>query len=373
MKKIIIIAHYGKSITNLRGDLIKDWIKEGYEVLALAPEEDVRTEVEELGCRYLTYKLDRTGNSIIQDLKTVSELRKIIRKEKPSVVFTYAAKPNIYGSLAARIEGVDSIFSMINGAGYLFSGEKKSFLNRCIGRMIKKLYRFAVYKNQAIFFQNTEDRETFEREGILSKNTKAVRIDGSGVNMDRFKPLPKLSEDVIFLMVSRLLWDKGISQYVSAAKDLKKEYPKVRFQILGPFDTNPQAISQRDIQKWVDEGTIEYLGETSDVRPYLKEASVFVLPTYYREGIPRSILEAMSMAKPIITTHIAGCKETVRPGINGFLVAPKDAEALRKAMQACICEKHRLEEMGKASRQSVKERFDVSIINGIILEETCKK
>ena len=368
MAKVIIISHYTKSITNLRGDLIKEWIRQGHEVLALGPEEDEDEAVENLGARYEKYPLDRTGNSIYKDFVTLKHLRKVIREEKPSVVFTYAAKPNIYGCLAGRLEKVPYIYAMINGAGYLFSENDKGSLHKMLKFFVKKLYKVAIKKNHAVFFQNLEDQQAFHNMGLLGNQTKSIRINGSGVNTERFSPREKEETGTSFLLIARLLWDKGIGEYMEAARNILKKYPEARFKILGPFDTNPQAVKEEDIQRWTEEGMLQYLGETNDVREYIKNCSVYVLPTFYKEGVPRSILEAMSMGKPIITTNTPGCRETVESNKNGILVKPGNAKDLQEAMEYFLQNPENIHEMGMNSRSLALEKFDVHKVNQQILE-----
>ena len=189
------------------------------------------------------------------------------------------------------------------------------------------------------------------------------RIKAKGIEV-----VVKEREGITFLLISRLLWDKGIGEYAQAAENLKKDYPEASFQILGPFHQSPKIIPREVLEGWTSQGFIQYLGETKDVRDYIKESSVFVLPTYYREGVPRSILEAMSMEKPIITTHRPGCRETVVDGENGFLIPPKDAQALEDAMEYFLKHPETIQGMGRRSRQIVAEKFDVRKVNATILE-----
>jgi len=378
MEKIIIIAHYGKSIKNLRGDLIREWIQRGMEVVALAPEEEVREEVEALGARYRTYPLERAGINPFKDFKTLRALIKIIGEEQPERIFTYAIKPNIYGNIAARIKKVPKRYGMINGAGFAFSDERKNLKERLVSRLVRAQYKIAFQKIDTVFFQNPEDQQSFEEKNLLSRDTKRLRIHGSGVNLQRFAPMKEKNEvsgdrekdlkGITFLFMARLLKDKGIYEYVQAARKIKKENAAVKFQVLGPFDHNPKAITKQEVRDWEEEEAIEYLGEVKDVRGYLNRADVFVLPTYYKEGVPRSILEAMAMEKPIITTDTPGCRETVVEGRNGFLIESKDVAALTEAMNTFISDDTAAERMGRESRILAEKYFDVKIINGKILQ-----
>ena len=364
----MIIAHYAPSIANLRGDLIREWKARGHEVVALAPEEGFEEEVASLGASYSTYYLQRTSRHPIKDLKTFLSLMKIIKEEQPDIVFTYAVKPNLYGCLAARLRGVEEIYAMINGAGHLFSGERKRLSQRILTGGVKMLYRVALKRNRGIFFQNPEDQEAFQLGRMIPEGVIPYRIHGSGVNMERFSPREKESTDVIFLLIARLLRDKGIGEYVKAGEILKKKGYHCRLQILGPYDSNPYAIGEKEMAEWQKRNLVEYLGETKDVREYLKEASVYVLPTYYKEGVPRSILEAMAMGKAVITTDTPGCRETVIEGENGFLVKPGDPDDLAEKMEYFLRHPETLGPMGEQSRQRAEDLFDVKNVNGKILQ-----
>jgi glycosyltransferase involved in cell wall biosynthesis len=235
-------------------------------------------------------------------------------------------------------------------------------------QLVSYLYRTGLKYNSVVFFQNPDDLQLFIEKRIIPKNVKPVLINGSGVNTVRFGfASPKLTP-ITFLLVARMIRDKGIPEYVEAARQLKKRYSEVKVQLLGPLDVNPAAITRKEIEHWSDEGIIEYLGETKDVRPYIAEASVFVLPSY-REGTPRSVLEALSMGRPVITTDAPGCRETVQEGVNGYLVPIKDHTALFKAMERFVLQPELIPEFGLASRKIAEQKYDVRKVNSTILEE----
>jgi glycosyltransferase involved in cell wall biosynthesis len=364
LARILIVSHYARSLLNFRGELIKSMVGLGHEVFAAAPEEGFEEKLKALGASYLRYPLRRTGLNPLQDLGSLLALIRMMRKIEPDVVLSYAIKPVIYGSLAARLAGVKRVFSMITGLGFVFvnGGAKQKVLRRVVGLM----YRAAFKGNRAVFFQNPDDEQLIKEMGIIGGSPKTVLINGSGVDTERYYYVPVRKEPLSFLLIARLIWDKGIREYAEAARMLKSRYPEVAFSLLGPYDSNPAAIKPEDVEGWVEEGVIEYLGETDDVRPYLADAGVYVLPSY-REGTPRSVLEAMSMGRPVITTDAPGCRETVEDGVNGFLVPVRDAEALAGAMEKFIQNPELIGQMGAQSRKIAEEKYDVHKVNKVIL------
>ncbi|MBE3581291.1 MAG: glycosyltransferase family 4 protein [Thermoanaerobacteraceae bacterium] len=366
MAKVVIISHYAPSLINFRGELIKTLVKSGHDVIAFGPEKGFEKEIRVLGAEYRQIPLHRTGTNPLYDVNTLFSIAKLLKEIRPDKVLSYAVKPVIYGSLAAALAGVADIYSMITGLGYLFGG--RSTKQKLLSMLIYPLYKKALSKNRVIFFQNPDDLELFKSIKLLSSNQRHIVINGSGVDLDHFQYSPPMTEPVSFLLMARLIWDKGIAEYVSAARNLKKRYSHVSFYLLGPLDSNPNAIKRSDIGGWEDEGFIYYLGETKDVRPYLSKTSVFVLPSFYREGTPRSILEAMSMGRPVITTDAPGCRETVIDGVNGFLVPVKDAAALEKAMEKFILQPELISKYGVESRKIAEEKYDVHKVNKVIIE-----
>lgn len=365
MAKIVIISHYAPSLINFRGELIKTLVRAGHQVITLGPEAGFESELAEIGAEYKQIPLQRTGTNPAKDMSTVFALTKLLKKINPDIVLSYAIKPVIYGSLAASLAGISNIYSMITGLGYVFTGE--SVKQKILFRLVYPMYKSALSKNRVVFFQNPDDLELFRDLKLVSYKGQQIIINGSGVDISHFAYSPPPTEPIYFLLMARLIWDKGIGEYVEAARNLKNRYPKVSFKLLGPFDINPTAIKPTDVEKWDKEGIIEYLGEARDVRPYLANSSVYVLPSY-REGTPRSVLEAMSMGRPIVTTDAPGCRETVQEGANGFLVPIKDAEALEKAMEKFILNPELILEFGLASRKIAEEKYDVRKVNRTILQ-----
>ena len=365
MAKIVIVSHYALSLINFRGELIKALAAAGHRVITLGPEAGFESELAAIGAEYRQIPLQRTGTNPAKDMSTVYTLTKLLKKINPDVVLSYAIKPVIYGSLAASLAGISNIYSMITGLGYVFTGE--SIKQKILFHLIYPIYKSALSKNKIVFFQNPDDLKLFRDLKLVSSKGRQIIINGSGVDISHFAYSPPPTEPISFLLMARLIWDKGIGEYVEAARNLKSRYPKVSFKLLGPFDSNPAAIKSTDVERWEKEGIIEYLGETRDVRPYLASASIYVLPSY-REGTPRSVLEAMSMGRPIVTTDAPGCRETVQEGVNGFLVPIKDVVALEKAMERFILNPELIPEFGLASRRIAEEKYDVRKVNKIIIE-----
>lgn len=377
MGTILVIGGNIHSLVHFRGDMIKKMLSEGHKVFAMAPETDLEGEkdalmthsvsdkLQAIGVPYFPIPLNRTGVNPLRDLYSLVYLIWKIHELKPEVVLSYTMKPAIYGSVAARIAGVRNTFSMITGLGYVFMGV--TWRQKMLCKIVSFLYRIALGFNQKVYFMNPDDLELFVKRKILSGTEKAVLINGSGVNVDHFYLAEPRTDKVVFLIIARLLWDKGVREYVDAARIVKKKYPTACWKIVGPYDNNPSAVSRSDILRWQQEEIIEYMGATEDVRSYIAESSVYVLPSY-REGTPRSVLEAMSMGRPVITTDAPGCRETVVDTVNGFLVPVKDSESLAKAMEKFIQNKDLIVTMGAKSREIAEERYDVNKVNLSILQ-----
>ncbi|MBO8143310.1 MAG: glycosyltransferase family 4 protein [Thermodesulfobacterium sp.] len=347
-------------------------VERGHEVLALAPDYDDKTKerIKALGAVPIDYYLSRTGLNPFQDAYTFLQLFFLLRKLKPDVVLSYAVKPVIYGTLAAWLARVPRRFALVAGLGYVFTStrEQERVTKKLLRKLVSLLYREAFHRATRVFFQNPDDLQEFYLRG-LAKREKSVLIGATGVDMKAFSPTPPVQNPVTFLLVARLLREKGIYEFVEAAKRIKSKYPNTRFLLVGGLDSNPGSIKREEVEDWVKEGIIEWPGHVEDVRQWISQASVFVLPSFYREGVPRSIQEAMAMGRPVITTDAPGCRETVIDGINGFLVPVQDVEALAQAMERFIQKPELIEKMGKESRRIAEERFDVHKINARFLRE----
>ena len=363
--KVLILSSRASSLVQFRTDMICDIIARGHQVIAAAPEPEIQWSgrLAKLGAGYRSINIDRTGLNPIDDIKGLFSLYKLIKKEKPQVIFSYQAKTVIYGSIAAWMGGVQNINALLAGLGSAFRSTNAN--NTIIKKVLCLQYRFALSKCKNVFFQNHDDLNEFTKIGLVAKE-KVTIINGSGVNLERFSPQP-MPDNNVFLFVGRLIRDKGIMEYLEAAKKVKLKYPEAKIMVLGSFDTNPTAIEPEDLQPYVDNGFVEYLGETEDVRPFLKDCSVFVLPSYH-EGTPKSVLEAMATRRPIITTDAPGCRETVIDGVNGFLVPVKDVDGLVDKMVWMIEHRSDAEKMAEQSLRICKDKYDVRKVNALLIK-----
>lgn len=368
---LALISSIAYSVANFRGPLIRTLINSEVKVYALAPDYDTRTRkaVKALGADPIGISLERTGMRPFRDLIDLLRLALTLRRLKPDATFGYFVKPVIYGSLAARLAGVPRRYALVAGLGYVFTpdGAPDTPKRRLLRRIVTTLYRTAFRACTRVFFQNSDDLAHFVDAGLLDRG-KAVRVNGTGVDLEVLRPAPPVTAPVTFLLMARLLREKGICDYADAARRVKVLYPEARFILLGDLDPNPGALAREEVAVWIREGLIEWPGHVDDVYPWIAQSSVYVLPSYYREGVPRSTQEAMAMGRPVITTDNVGCRETVEDGVNGFLVPVRDAEALAAAMMRFIHEPHLIESMGLESRRLAEERFDVHKINAVILE-----
>jgi len=360
----MIVASFAPSLLILRKDLIKEFINKEHKVIAIAPERsiEIKKNIEKIGISYIPVQIQRTGINPIKDIKTFLELYKTIRIEKPDLFLAYTAKPVIYGCLAAKINGIKNIYSMITGLGSMFCSKNiKAFLIR---KLLKVQYKLSLRACIKVFFQNKDDRNEFVLNGLVREN-KTVIINGSGVNLDKFRPTPIPTEPA-FLFIGRLIKDKGIVEYLEACKVVKKKYPKIRCLLVGPYDSNPSALRKEELKSYIDNGVIEYFGEQMDVRPFISQCTTYVLPSY-REGTPKTVLEAMAMARPIITTEVPGCRETVINNVNGFLIPVRNIEILADKMIWTIENVEKAKKMGEESLRICRNKYDVRKVNKEIM------
>lgn len=363
--KIAVLSSHTPSLFWFRMDMMQDFLAQGHSVVAVGnePEEKWNKTFSEKNITYIQADISRTGTNPIKDLKTFFSLKRILKEEKPDKIFAYQAKTVIYGSLAANALGIKEVYSLIAGCGSIFISEK--LLSKFLRPILKSEYKIALKHNKKVFFQNIDDILLFSSLGIVQREKTAL-INGSGVDLERFsvKPLP---EKITFLNISRLIKDKGITEYLEASKIVKQKYPDVRFLLVGPFDTNPSALQPFELERYINKGIVEYYGEQPNVIPYLEQCNVFVLPSY-REGTPKTVLEAMSSGRAIITTDAVGCRETVINGLNGLLVPVKDVQALSDAMCEFIEHPEMIPSMGEASRKIAEDKFDVHKVNKVIMQ-----
>lgn len=375
--KILVLAGLDTSLLNFRGPLLRAFVEAGHDVVAAAPAQnvDVPTKLKSAGVRYEPIALARAGLNPLKDLASLFRLRRLIKQQRPDVVLSYTIKPVIYGSLAAWLAGVPRIYALITGLGAAFhtSGAK----GRILRSMAVCLYRLALRRCTKVFAQNKDIADLFIREGIVTKEKISV-VPGSGVDTTHFNFSPLPEGPPVFLYLGRLLRDKGIAELVAATRLLKVSHPETKVILVGDIDPNPASFSAAEVAVWQREGIVEHIGYQADVRPYLRDCTVFVLPSYH-EGLPRSVLEAMATGRPIITTDAIGCRETVfeageadrmtgiKCGINGFLVPVRSIEPLAVAMKSLAHDRDMAVAMGRESRTLVEKHFDVGLINNLML------
>lgn len=370
--KFLIIAGFAESLIGFRKPLILALLDKGLEVHAAAPElldnQTVVSELTTLGVVIHEIPMQRTGMNPLADLRTLQALLSLMRHLKPNYVLGYTIKPVIYGMLAAWLARVPNRFALITGLGFAFMGEDDN-QRKLVRTVAQGLYRQALRHCQIIFFQNPDDEALFRQLKIVSSKANTCVVNGSGVDIAQFDVVPFAEQKTIhFLMIARLLRDKGVREYVEAALQVKQQYPDVQFDLVGGLDANPTSISQDELDEWVAAGTVNFLGRLADVRPVIAASSVYVLPSY-REGTPRTVLEAMAMGRAVITTDAPGCRETVIDGNNGFLVPIKDVDALVKAMLRFIEQPELIAQMGKQARIIAEEKYDVHKVNAQMLNK----
>ena len=366
--KFLLVASFPDSVLAFRGPLIAALSGHGLDVHVAAPNlamgSPIRTRLEANGVVVHNIPFTRTGTNPVADIGLIWNLLALMRSVRPDLVLSYTIKPVIYGSLAAWLARVPFRFVLITGLGYAFTGARGGWLTK----LIPWLYRFALGRVTKAFFQNPDDETLFRLLNILSFRTPSCVINGSGVDVSEFDVAPLPVGPPRFLLIARLLGDKGVREYAQAARRIRSAHPGAQCTIAGWIDSNPDAIKQTELDAWVAEGGIEFLGRLSDVRPAIAHSSVYVLPSY-REGTPRTVLEAMAMGRPIITTDAPGCRETVVEGDNGFLVPVKSVDALVAAMERFILEPELIPRMGARSRQIAEEKYDVHKVNAVMLRE----
>lgn len=355
--RIVLSINTSWNIYNFRAGLIRALLDAGYEVVALAPPDAWSCRLTELGCRFIPLRIDNKGTSAVRDLSLLLHYRRVLSAESPVAFLGYTIKPNIFGSLAAHSLGIPTI-NNVSGLGTAFI--RRTWLTT----VVQALYRTALGRSARVFFQNREDRDLFVGERLVPAVLTDV-LPGSGVDLTHFAPAPppSASTGLVFLLFGRLLGDKGVNEYAAAAHMIRKTHPGVRFQLLGYLDVeNTTAISRHTVEAWVKEGTVEYLGDTDDVRPFIAAADCVVLPSY-REGTPRTLIEAAAMARPIVATDVPGCRDVVEAGVNGFLCNARDPVSLAWAMRQVIALTPRQRgAMGTASRRLAEQRYDEHIV-----------
>lgn len=360
-KRVMIFGSYAPSLINFRGPLISAIVERGHTVIAVAPaiSSEMAAAINALGAVPQELHVANQSLNPAAMVRAGTELRRLIRLHRPDVLISYTIKPVVLGAIAAAMEQVPRIISLITGAGYAFTGGREP--KRLISRLFAtQLYRLALTRSDCVVFQNRDDEELFRRTGMIRGDQNVCRINGSGVDTGHFAPVP-LPSRPSFLMISRLLKDKGIREFAAAAERLKAKHANVPIHLVGYLDASPDSISEAELGQICASG-VHFHGHLADVRPAIAACSVYVLPSF-REGTPRTVLEAMAMGRAIITTDAPGCRETVKDGVNGFLVPPRDTQALYNAMEKFVSEPALAARMGKESLRIAKAKYDVHRVN----------
>jgi glycosyltransferase involved in cell wall biosynthesis len=362
MKTIAIVLNTSWNVFNFRLGLLKALQEEGYKIVIIAPKDEYSRKFEKLGFEYHNVDINNKGTKPLEDAKLAIAFYRLYRDIAPDVLLQYTIKPNIYGSIAAGVLGIP-IISNISGLGTVFLNDSLS------SKIARLLYRLALKVPKKIFFQNVHDRKLFVNSGLVSEN-KADLLPGSGIDTEKFKPVKTKVEEggsVRFLFIARLIRDKGIMEYVEAAKKIQiltiNKKLSAEFYILGAYyPGNPTAITEDVMQKWEDDRVVKYLGTSDDVKSVISKYDCVVLPSY-REGLSRVLLEAASLAKPIITTSVPGCKDVVDDGVNGYLCEVKDSGSLSDKMKRMILlTSEQRKEMGEKGREKVIVEFDEKLV-----------
>ena len=362
--KVLVLSSHTPSLFWFRKDMMLAFRKLGCEVVAVGNEDEELwvDKFRDIGILYRKIAVERNGTNPLADLKTLKSIKTLLREEKPDKIFCYQAKTVIYGCMAAHRLGIADVYPLIAGVGSVFlaTGLKAKVLRR----VLIAEYKWAIKYAKKVFFQNHDDSQVFIDNRIL-KPEKIMYINGSGVNVEQFT-VTELPAIPSFLNISRLIRDKGVREYLEACRLVKKHHPEYRCMLVGPFDSNPTAITKEELGEYISDGTIEYFGEQSDVRPYISQASIYVLPSYH-EGTPKTVLEAMACGRAIITTNVPGCKETVINDENGLLVEAKDYNELAETMIKLASDPDTVRRMGANGRKTAENKFSVDIVNESII------
>ncbi|NIP87895.1 MAG: glycosyltransferase family 4 protein [Gammaproteobacteria bacterium] len=364
-RRVVLVYNTMSYLVRFRAELIEALASRGYGVIALAPVDASQQTLERLGARCVPLSLERYSANPFTEIASFAAIVRTLWRSRPCIVLSFTIKPVIYASLAGRFIGGVQTHSMITGRGSVFlDGSRRGRLRR---RVVEALYRIALADNGRVFFQNNADSAYFVAKRLVRPEQVSV-VPGSGVNLERFRAPAREPADPAFIMVARLLREKGVAEFVQAARRLAARHPSACFRLVGPFDDNPSALRREELLALLGDGPVEYLGEVGDVREALGCAWVFVLPSYYAEGTPRSILEALAMGMPVVTTDTPGCRETVDEGHNGFVVPARNVPRLAEAMERFLLDPSLAQSMGRRSRQIAAERYDVRVINAGIMD-----
>ena len=368
MARYVIVNGIGDAVVAFRGALVRELVARGHEVIVSTPKpaerrpDEVEDALRALGAQCVFAPLDRTGLHPLRELEARRHYRDLFERVRPDGVFVSNPKPVFHAIPAARAAGVPRRVAMITGLGHVFIAESPKA--RILRMVAVALYRRAMRDATTVLFQNGADQREFEQRHVLPAGLEVDRVAGSGVDLEAFGRMP-VPPSAVFLMVARLLGDKGVREFVQAARLVREQRSDCRFRLVGWIDSNPAAIAREELDAWVREGVIEHAGRLDDVRAELAACSVFVLPSY-REGCPKSTLEALATGRAVVTTDAPGCRETVERGVNGTLVPVGDARALAEACLKFATDAGLRERMGAASRALAERRFDVRAVNARI-------
>ncbi|RBM27768.1 glycosyltransferase family 4 protein [Vibrio tarriae] len=351
--RLVMVANTAWSVFNFRHSLIKELLNCGVELYVIAPEDKFSAKLTEMGCQVLDLPMQAKGVNPIADLALMLRLLRNYREIKPDFIIHYTIKPNIYGSLAAKLAGIPSL-AITTGLGYTFVNQN------VVSQVARQLYKFAFRYPKEVWFLNEDDRRAFLEHHLIEPD-KAVLLHGEGVNLNHFVPTdkPQPDENIRFLLIARMLRDKGVCEFVEAARQIRKQHPNAIFQLLGDCGVpNPSVIGREEIAQWEKDGIVEYLGTTDDVRPIIAQADCLVLPSY-REGIPRTMIESAAMAKPLIVSDAPGCRDVVLDGQTGYLCEVKNAQSLaQRCEQFLTLSDSEKQAMGNAGRSFMEAKFD---------------
>lgn len=363
---VVLVGGQSDSLSIYRGPLVRSFVEKGHRLTTVAggPDPDTIRSLREWGADFRSIPLERAGLNLFQDLRALGALTNLLSELRPDSILAYQFKPIVLSLVAARLARVPRRFAMITGLGYAFVNDRGRWLPRAIATTA---YRAVLPMAERVIFQNEDDLNEFVSSG-LAHSERVIRVAGSGVDLSEFSQAPLPPGPPVFLMIARLLRDKGIYEFVEAARAMRRDVPDARFVLVGPRDPNPAAVSPDDLRAWEVEGVIEYRGAVTDVRPSIAESTAVVLPSYYREGVPRSLLEAMAMGRPIITTDMPGCRDAVVHGKNGLMVQPRDPLGLAIAMKALAADPEGAALMGARGRELAVSLFDATAVSNKIVE-----
>lgn len=365
---IAIIGNSAQSLLSFRKSLIRELIDRGHRIDAYAPDYSPQTAaaVEALGARAVHFHLQRSGANPWMDARTMIEIVGLLRRDQPRAILCYFMKPAIYGTIAAAIAGVRRRIVLLEGLGYGFApSANEEVRHRMIAAVMKTLLRLSLKFAHQVLVLNSDDRDVIV-DKLHVPASRAENIGGIGVELDLYEPVSVNVTAQVFALAARMIVEKGVREYVEAARRIKHRYPNVSFLLLGEVDDNPGSLQESELSQWVEEGLVVWPGRVDDIQSWLKKCDVFVLPSFYREGVPRSIQEAMALGRAIITTDHVGCRDTVVAGENGYLIDIGNVDQLEAAMERLITQPGLARHMGRASRRLAEERFDARRVDGII-------